>query len=265
MVRGDVEGELDVLLLRTLGVPPTPPRRRRRPKRLVTDSPEPDPVTISRVTVVASDAFTDESEAKSWLDHCGRDEDAREREAARALGSVNRAVRAQRVAAADAYLHEVSPAQARRSRLGYGTGDELVEGHWTDAYTLPPPSRGRSRRQQMLAPQQEVAGILSGRRATYPSEDLLLRARLDLDEGRTRQAALQLRVAAEALESELRDEHAGEGKSEALSPLRQRMGLVRELGTAAIRADLDRKQSASLVKAIEEFERAFRRRRHSER
>jgi hypothetical protein len=263
MVRSDVEKELDVVVLRTLGAAAAPPRSWRRSRRAVPEAREPDPVTICRVTVVGADAFGGEADARNWLDHCSRDEESRDREAARALRSVNRAVRAQRVAAADPYVHEVSAAQARQSKLGYGTGDELVEGRWSAAHTLPPSRRSRARRREMLAPQQEVAGILSGRRAAYPSEDLLLRARLDLDEGLMRQAALQLRVAVEVLEGELRDE--GEGERGALPPLGQRPSLVHELADAALRGDLDEEQSASLAKAIEEFERAFRRRRHADR
>ena len=52
--------------------------------------------------------------------------------------------------------------------------------------------------------------ILSGRKPAHPSEDVLLRARLDLEEGRTRQAALQARAAHAALGAELRGERGAD-------------------------------------------------------
>ena len=90
-----------------------------------------------------------------------------------------------------------------RARLGYGAGDDLVAGRWRAAYALPSLA-ARAGAAQMLAPQQQLAAILSGRSAgRIASEDLALRARLDLEQGRARQAALQLRAAIDALEAEL--------------------------------------------------------------
>ena len=57
---------------------------------------------------------------------------------------------------------------------------------------VPAEHRGPQVRRRMLAPEQELAGILTGRRpGVQPSEELLLRARLDLDAGRHVEAALQ--------------------------------------------------------------------------
>src|SRR5205823_357150 len=97
--------------------------------------------------------------------------------------------------------------------------EEVVDGRWRECYVLPPraPSRGR---RQMLAPQEQVAAILSGRSPAHASENLVLRARLDLDQGRTRAAALQLRIGADALAAELRDTEPDGGTLNAVRELR---------------------------------------------
>jgi hypothetical protein len=251
-VRGREGDELEVVVFRTVGAPRRRPRRR---SKRVSAQAEPEPIAIARVTVVAADGFADEPEARQWLDNARKDEGGREAEIEAALRSVNRAIHAQRVCTADPYACEVGRAHAREVRLGYGSGDELVEGHWRDAVVIPPPRR-RARRRQMLEPQQEVAGILSGRTPVYASEDLALRARLDLDQARPVQAALQLRAAVEALEAEL--EAGGE---QGASWRRDQGTAVRELAAEALSGNLDDARTAALSELLEELERALRRRR----
>lgn len=247
------------MILKTLGAAPVPSRgwRRQRPKEAVADTDEVAPVSICRMTVVASEAFAGAAEAKDWLERCRQDERSREREVTWALRTVNRAIHAQRLAAGDPYIHEVSVSKAREVRLGYGTGEELVAGSWSEAYSLPPPRGRRSPRREMLAPQQQVAEILGARKPAYASEDLYLRACLDLEEGRQREAALQLRIAIEALQGEL--ERDGD---EAASALKSRARVSRDLAAAALRGELDERQSSSLGSTIEELGRFLRRRRH---
>jgi hypothetical protein len=105
----------------------------------------------------------------------------------------------------------------------------------------------------MLAPQEQLAGILGGRRAVHPSEDLLLRARLDLDGGRPRQAALQAQAALAALRAE-------ELESDALPPEADRLTT---LAAAALAGPLDETQARSLDEALTQIERVVRRRRHT--
>ena len=98
-------------------------------------------------------------------------------------------------------------AQARRVRVGYGTGDELDRGALERG--LRPPVRGSraGAGARCSAPQEEVAGILGDRRRVTPARTWLLRAGLDLDQERIAQAALQLAAALEALAAEVeRDE-----------------------------------------------------------
>lgn len=256
MVRGQSD-EPDVVVLKTVGAAPASGRglRRRRPKRIEeTAAEEPLSVPVCRGTVVRSEAFPGRAEARAWMERCTRNEGARDLEVAWAVRTLNLAVRAQRLAAGDPYVHEVSAGKARTARLGFGTGEELVSGQWSEAVEIPEP---RSSRREMLAPQQQVAEILSERKPAYPSEELFLRAQLDLDEGRQCEAALQLRITIEALAAEL--ERDGD---EAASALRARESRARELAKAALQGDLDDRQAESLHSTMKELGRFLRRRRH---
>lgn len=259
-MRGHDGDALEVVVFRTIDAPRR--RRPRRPKRAEAGAPEPlpEPTGVARVTVVAAEGFDDEPEAKDWLESACRNEREREDEVEAALRSVNRAIQAHRLSAADPYVREVTSAQAHEVRLGFGRGDELVEGRWQDAAVLPPAGR-RQRRRPMLAPQEQLAGILSGRRPAYASEDLVLRARLDLDQGRTLQSALQLRPALEALEAELRAQ-GGDTDSAQLDLVHEHSGLLSDIVARGLRGDLDEAQRASLTAALEHAEQLLRRRRH---
>lgn len=237
-------------------------RARRRPKRAEPEPEDaaPDPVPISRVTVIASDAFADEGKARAWLEHC-RDAKQSTRELDYALLRVNRAVQAHRLSSSDPYVREVTVGQACRARLGYGSGDELVEGTWRDAWTVPIEQARRGGRRAMLAPQEQVARILSGRRPAQPSEDILLRARLDLQERRTRQAALQAHAAHGALRAEL---WAEAGAEQVLVTLEGAGELLRGLAAVALERALDEEETAKLDDLVTEMERIARRRRHAE-
>jgi hypothetical protein len=257
------DNDLDVIVIQTLGAARRSSVRGRRPKRAEPGATDPEPVAISRVTVIDSDGFENEEAATGWLDRCRKDESERERSAARALGIVNRAIHAHRVSAGDPYERELTRKHALTTRLGYGAGDDVVEGRWRAAYLLPRP-RVRVGRRQMLSPQEHLAAILSGRSPIHPSEDLALRARLDLDQDRTRQAALQLRAATDALAAELAasaDEQAASKTREALSNVRR---TVDELAAAAPAGELDPERTSSLAGLLDDVERILRRRRHAE-
>jgi hypothetical protein len=220
---------------------------------------EPEPVPITRVTVIAADAFADESAAGDWLARCrGRGEDGGD-EIVEALTHVNRAVAAYRVSAADPHAHDVSRDQAVRVRVGYGSGTQLVGGDWNDAIMMAP-EHGRPKvRRRMLAPEQELAGILTGRRSeVQPSEELLLRARLDLDSGRQVEAAMQVRVAVETLKAEL----ARDGSAD--SGLAARVETATRLSEAAMSGSLTAEQLDELETLVTELERVVRRRRYAE-
>ena len=117
-------------------------------------------------------------------------------------------LRAHRAAALDPYTREVHAAGALVVRVGYGSGDQVADGQLRRRLELPRAATGRSadaRRAagEMLAPQERLAAMLAGREAPLAGVELLLRARADLDAERPREAALQARVALEALIAEL--------------------------------------------------------------
>ena len=194
----------------------------------------------------------DADAAREWLARCAHASTAAA-EVDAALRLVNRAIQAHRVSSADPYATDVTRRQARRVRLGYGSGDELVEGRWRDAIELPPEGE-RAGRRRMLAPEEQVAAILGGRRAVHPSEDLLLRARLDLDQGRTCEAAVQAHAAHAALLAE--GEHESTG-------FRAQGELLAGLLEAALARTLDDQEVTKLDEAVTQMERFVRRRRHT--
>lgn len=198
-------GEETVLVLQGLGAPVLGERRRRR--RPTPAEPDPAPVSITRVTVIrAASPFEERAQAARWLDESSEDEDAVETLASEGAAVLNRALHAQAVAAADPLGRQVSPEDAERVLIGYGSGEETSEGRSSDARQVdvgPRTGSRRRRREEQLRPQERVAAILRGRKQTDACETLLLRARADLDAGRTREAALQLRVGLEALLTEL--------------------------------------------------------------
>lgn len=197
-------GEETVLVVQRLGAPVLGERRRRR--RSAPAEPETAPVALTRVTVIrAASPFREPAEAARWLDEESAAEDTVDALAAEAIAILNRALHAQAVAAADPYGRQLTPEQAERVLLGYGSGEETADGRFTDArqVDLVPRASSRRKREEELRPQERVAAVLRGRESLDACETLLLRARADLDAGRDREAALQLRVGLEALLAEL--------------------------------------------------------------
>ncbi len=202
-----------VIVLGTLGARQrTPARgrllsaasRSRARKRVAPPEPEPTTVLTARATIVDPVSVSAERQAKAWL----ADLDG-EREIEAAASVLNRVLHLHRIAAADAYLHEVSPDQALVIRAGWGEGEQVADGKWLHAQELPwrgPAGVRRKRvgdRAAALRPQERLAELLGGRGKTLLCEDLVLRARLDLEHGRTSQAAVELQGAYAAALAEL--------------------------------------------------------------
>lgn len=252
------DDEVDVVIFRTLSAVRRPSRWARRPKRAEPGQASPAEVPVSRVTVIGATGFEDEADATAWLERCRRNEAERHDLIQESLLVVNRAVHGHRVAGSDPYVRDVDANQAQSVRVGYGTGDDVVEGHWKDAYDLPAGSRTRSSRRQMLAPQEELAGILSGKKAAYVSDDLVLRARLDLDQGRSEQAALQLRSGVDALIAEMSRDVPESG----MGGLDAQAAAAGSLATAALQGKLSDERVDELRETIAQVERVQRRRRY---
>ena len=130
-------------------------------------------------------------------------------------------------------------------RIGYGRGDAVADGHFGEALELPGEARRRARR-SMEAPEERFAALLGGRERALLAEELVLRARADLDAGRLREAALQARV---ALESLLHD-----APEAALQAERER---VRQAASDA----LEGREPSGVEKALAAMEAALRKRR----
>ena len=232
-------------MLRTLGAQERRGRARRgRRGKAVEDSGEAEAVPTVRATLIQA-APVDDGEA--WLEARRRDEGAREAEVEAALTELNAVLRAHRAAAADPYAREVARWQANAVRIGYGTGDQVAEGRFTAACDAPEPRAGM-RRAETLAPQERLAAVLGGNDRVLVAEELVLRARLDLDAGRTREAALQTRVALEALLAEL------PGASEVVAGHREAVGRA---ANAALEGDLPAELADAVAEAVFAMRRAL--------
>lgn len=259
------EGEQEsVLVLLTLGAPPPPLRRRRRP-RPAEVSAHPAELPLTRVTAIRAFApFGSEDEAERWLDEAVEAEDTIDRLLLDGIALLNRALYAHGASTADPYVAELQPETAAATRIGFGSGDELAASRFTAAREVDARGAGLSRRQQRaeeLRPQERVAAVLGGRERIDACEPLLLRARADLDAGRTREAALQLRVGLEALLVELHDalDHADHHAD--IGTLQERKVEAGNAANQALRGDLDDGGAAAVLELLETCERILRRRR----
>jgi hypothetical protein len=251
VVRSAPDEPLDaVLVLRTLGAPERRVLRGRRGRPVEEAGPE--PVPTSRATVVRPEPFGSREEAAEWLAALRHDPEACDAEIDGALRILNRTLRARRAATADPWLAEVSAERALVARIGYGRGEAVAEGRFGEALELPRAGARRVKR-SMEAPEERFAALLGAREQVLVGEELVLRARADLAAGRPREAALQARVALEALIAEL-----PEDAEPALGELR---GSVAEAAGAALRGELDAAETTSIEEGVRAMEAVLRRHR----
>jgi hypothetical protein len=149
--------------------------------------PEPASVPVARATVVDPVPLSLETQARTWLKQL--DPELEAHAAARVL---NRVLYAHRIAGAAPHIHEISPAQALVVRAGFGEGEQVADGLWSDARELVLSRRRAGKRASVLRPQERLALLLSGRGEALLCEELALRARLDLDQGRLELGAIEL-------------------------------------------------------------------------
>jgi hypothetical protein len=194
-----------------------------------------------------------EEAAAAWL--AGADHEA---EAAAALAVLDQALHAHRVAAADPGVRAVVRADALVVRVGFGEGEQVAEGRWREAVELPLPRPARRRGEAALRPQERLAALLGGRDVALACEPLTLRARADLDAGRTREAALQLRVALEAALAELAAWSGRADLSSRLADLAGQRAPVAAAANAALQRGLDDAEAQAVGQALERLEAALR-------
>lgn len=222
-----------------------------RRSRTRSTTPEPASVPIARATVVDPVSLSSEAQAQAWL----RELDP-EREAHSAVSVLNRVLHCQRVAAAQTHTHEVSPAQALAIRAGYGEGEQVADGVWSDARELVLSRKRMLRRSTVLRPQERLALLLSGRERPLLCEELTLRARADLDAGRVALAAIGLeRAYASALIELAAPERADLGQR--VGELAQLSLGVEEAATAALAGEREIDE-ALLRQTLERLEAALR-------
>jgi hypothetical protein len=252
-----------VLVVETIGAPPPPRRRRRKPKGSDPDA-EPNPVPLSRVTVVqAEEPLESDAEAERWLAEAVASEDSIEATVAEAVGLLNRALHANAAASAEPLLNELRADRAVTVRIGHGSGKEVAAGRYSAAreVDLCGGASARRRRDEELRPQERLAAVLGGRERVDACETLILRTRADLDTGRRREAALQLRVALEALLVELGGALSDPDHDKDMAELEARRGEAGDAANAALRGELDVENERNVTELTEICERVLRRRR----
>jgi hypothetical protein len=230
------------------------PRRRGRRAR----APAQSRVDITRATVIAA-AGVGEAEAAAWLERAVGSQAV----VGEALAVLTQALHGYRVAAADPSARALSREAALVVRVGYGLGEQVADGRWEAARELPPP-RVRRSRTLALAPQERLAALLAGRDAALACEELALRARLDVDEGREREAALQLRAALEAALAELAGWSDVGGMAGRLDELRGLAPGVESAARAALQGGLAAEDFDRVRTALERLEAALRARSAAE-
>lgn len=240
-----------VLVFATLGAPERRRLAARRRQRDAEPEPAPAAVATGRATVIDVGAPIDEVQAQTWLAGAGEDD------LEAGLAVLNRALHCFRVITTDPYLQPVSRAQALVARVGFGAGEEVAEGRWSAAKELSVPE-GRRRRSRILAPQARLAALLGARESVLACEELTLRARLDLDHGRPREAALQLLVALDAALAELAaGPHAAELAGR-LEELRGEREPVADAAQAALSGPLGEAHTEAVAFALGRVEAALR-------
>jgi hypothetical protein len=233
-----------VIVLSTIGAE----RRGMLGKRSRTRRADPQAtaVPVARATIIDSIPLSLNSQASAWLTQLDP-----EREAHAAAHVLNRMLFAHRIAGAAPHIHEISPTQALVVRAGFGEGEQVADGLWTDARELILSRRRAGKRASVLRPQERLALLLSGRASALLCEELALRARLDLDQGRLALAAIELDRAYVIALREL----PGERRPD----LRARIDELRELSTGVTAsANAESPQEKTVRHALERLEAALR-------
>ena len=256
LTRSEPDAEPErIIVLRTTGATPRPLLGRRKPRKAEADDGQPAAVPLVRATVIDTEPLESADAAADWLEEVRKDAETRAAAAAGAAAELNRLLRAHRAAAADPSARDIAPTGANAVRIGYGSGEQVADGQFADAYALPPEDDRSAvrRRAAALAPDERLAAILGGRERVLAAEELVLRARSDLDANHPREAALQARIALEALIAELDAEQAGE-----LSGDRDAVGRA---ANEALAGDPDPALQDEVEAAVARMEVALRRRR----
>jgi hypothetical protein len=219
---------------------------RSRKRRTGRAGPEIPRVPVTRATIVDPLPLSADTQARKWLEQLDP-----EHEAHAGAAVLNRVLWAHRIAGAMPHVNEVSTAQALVVRAGYGEGEQVADGLWTEARELVLSRRRAGRRASVLRPQERLAVLLSGRESALMCEELALRARLDLDAGRLALAAIDLERAYVTALKEL----PPEGRAD----LQARIEELRSLSAGVTQTALAEQPDEQTVRhALERLEAALR-------
>ncbi len=192
-----------------------------------------------------------EAEAHAWLGRAG------EAELQVSLAVLNRVLHAFRLVTADPYVYPVGRRSALVARVGFGDGEQVADGLWTEARELSSDSRHLPRA-KVLQPQARLAAVLGGRERELACEELALRARLDLDHDRDRDAALQVLVALDAALAELQADPTAETLGERLSELRDQRDRIAAAAQTALAGPLSAAERETVEFVLGRIEAALR-------
>ncbi len=251
MLRGHANRPEAVVVIEHVERPRSKFRRRRGERD---EAPAIDAV---RLTVIDADPL-DVEDPDRWLQRA----DPRP-QLATALERVGRLLHLHAAAAEETEPRSVRAQDLSAALLGYGTGEEAADGQLSQARPINVPNATPQRVRRSgsgMGPDERLADLLAGRDAVLAAELLTLRAREDLLRGRTREAALQLRVAVEAAIAELEPWRAAPELGPAIDRLRDQRRAVADLAAAAVRGGLDEQQVELVRNLIRETTTALRRR-----
>lgn len=215
-------------------------------------------VPLTTATVIRPEPLGDTVEAERWLTELRGDDAAARAELDQALRLINRAVHAHRAAVLDPNMADVAAEHALVVRIGFGSGDDLADGRFDQAFEVP--RLARRRLGEALRPQERVAAVLAGGETVPACELLILRARADLDAGRGREAALGLGPAVEALLAD-RGEFGAPGQDADLEAIAERRISVDACAAEALRGEPAEARLTELAQALALAERVLRRQR----
>ena len=245
-----------VVVLTSLDAPRRGARRAGGRTRPVEAQPNPAPVTSGRATVISiRDPFADEVDARAWLKRAG------EPELAEGLTVLARLLHAHHIASADPWPAPPSRERVIAARIGFGTGDEVADGRWTAARELTEPSgpaRGSRRRRGLGGSEARLAALLAGTQQPLAAEELVLRARSDVEGGRPREAALQLLVALDAMIAELTAGRPSPALAQRISTLRERRASTAAAAQTALTAVPTGDAQQQIVETLDMLETARR-------
>jgi hypothetical protein len=230
--------------------------RSRGRTRPVEPEPGPTPVASGRATVISvRDPFADETAARTWLDGAG------EAELEQGLDVLGRMLHAHRIATADPWVAPLARERLIAGRIGYGAGEQVADGRWMAARELTEPggpARGARRRRGLGGSEARLAALLAGTEQPLAAEELTLRARLDLDRGRPREAALQLLVALDAGIAGLAADRLPSTFADRMTALRERRASTAAAAQAALTGTPSLTAQAEVAETLGMLEAALR-------